>query len=172
MSYVVIYNNGGHEILGKVTLKHAMTMLARDVARVRTSTGENFGPFLRPTSLELQRYIYSRWIYQRTGQAPYSKDALKLRDRGVCAYCGCRANTVDHVVPRCQGGTTNWLNVVLACEPCNAFKAGRTPEEAGMTLRRPPYAPTFKDIFHPRGALIAGRAGQEGPRRPATAKRR
>lgn len=32
---------------------------------------------------------------------------------------------------------TSWENVVTACERCNAAKADRTPEEAGMRAQRP-----------------------------------
>ena len=45
------------------------------------------------------------------------------------------------MVPRCQGGLTNWNNIVVACTDCNSKKAGRTPEQAGMKLRRQPYRP-------------------------------
>lgn len=59
------------------------------------------------------------------------------RDGHRCQYVGCsrRATTVDHVVPRCQGGTNTWNNLVACCRECNALKGGRTPEQAGMQLR-------------------------------------
>ena len=31
---------------------------------------------------------------------------------------------------------TNWHNTVASCKPCNSFKANRTPEQAGMSLRK------------------------------------
>ena len=43
--------------------------------------------------------------------------------------------------PRCQGGRTEWTNVVIACLGCNQKKGGRTPLQAGMTLRVAPKAP-------------------------------
>jgi hypothetical protein len=63
------------------------------------------------------------------------------RDHHTCAYCGSRASTVDHVIPRCQGGTTTWSNLVASCLPCNQIKGGRTPEQAGMRLLRPARSP-------------------------------
>lgn len=65
------------------------------------------------------------------------------RDHHVCQYEGCssRATTVDHVVPLCQGGKTSWQNLVAACLSCNQFKGGRTPEQAGMRLKRVPRGP-------------------------------
>jgi hypothetical protein len=59
------------------------------------------------------------------------------RDAHRCQYLGCtrRATTVDHVIPRCQGGPSTWGNLVACCRECNARKGGRTPEQAGMRLR-------------------------------------
>ena len=81
---------------------------------------------------------------------PYSRAALLRRDKFRCGYCGAPATTMDHVVPRCQGGSTTWLNAVAACAPCNSVKAGRTPQEAGMTLRSRPFEPVLADVYpHP-----------------------
>jgi hypothetical protein len=65
------------------------------------------------------------------------------RDHHVCAYEGCqaRATTVDHVIPVCQGGQTSWQNLVACCLPCNQAKGGRTPEQAGMKLKKSPKGP-------------------------------
>ncbi len=65
------------------------------------------------------------------------------RDHFLCMYEGClsRATTVDHIVPVCQGGQTTWQNLVACCLPCNQRKGGRTPEEAGMKLKRVPKGP-------------------------------
>lgn len=151
MSDVVIYNLGGTQILGTVSVKHAIKMLLRQVAVVVDAVeGQTFGPFPRPRAVELVRYIHTRWVYERTGKVPYTRAALMRRDRYRCAYCGRRADTVDHVVPRCQGGTTTWQNTVAACGPCNEAKGGRTPEQARMPLRVRPFTPTLEDLY-PRG---------------------
>ncbi|PKB78535.1 MAG: HNH endonuclease [SAR202 cluster bacterium Io17-Chloro-G9] len=72
-----------------------------------------------------------------------SKKEVFLRDRFTCQYCGKKAPdlTVDHVVPRRQGGGHSWDNVVAACSRCNLRKAGRTPVEARMALGKAPKAP-------------------------------
>ncbi len=66
-----------------------------------------------------------------------------LRDRYTCQYCGreTRELTLDHVIPRHRGGDHAWENIVAACTPCNHRKAGLTPLEAGMHLRKRPAAP-------------------------------
>lgn len=74
---------------------------------------------------------------------------LFARDHDRCQYCGRHFAkselSVDHVVPRSQGGSTNWDNVVCACVRCNVRKGGRTPDQAGMSLiarpRRPRRSP-------------------------------
>jgi len=65
------------------------------------------------------------------------------RDHHLCQYCGKddRQLTLDHVIPRHQGGEHTWENVVSACVPCNRRKAGRTPEQAGMRLSHRPSPP-------------------------------
>lgn len=75
----------------------------------------------------------------------FSKINVFTRDRWSCCYCGekftMRELTYDHVIPRKQGGLTNWTNIVSSCGECNTRKAGRTPEQAGMTLLRRPARP-------------------------------
>jgi 5-methylcytosine-specific restriction endonuclease McrA len=69
----------------------------------------------------------------------------------MCQYCGCRPRseelTIDHVVPRSQGGKSTWENCVLACVKCNHSKADRTPERAGMKLRTPAKHPSWNPIY-------------------------
>ena len=148
MTDVVIYNAGGTQRLGTVSLRHAIGMLSRQVAQVLEAVeGETFGPYLRPRAVELVRYVHTKWVYARTRRVPYSDKAVLRRDRHTCAYCSRPADTVDHVVPRCQGGLSTWSNTVAACRPCNSRKGGRTPAQAGMPLRSPPFVPTLVDLY-------------------------
>lgn len=75
----------------------------------------------------------------------FSRRTLYKRDNMTCQYCAKRPGsselTIDHVLPRAQGGTTTWENCVLACVECNARKANRTPAQAKMTLRKEPTKP-------------------------------
>ena len=67
------------------------------------------------------------------GKRPF----IYRRDGGRCRYCGVEvyeAPTLDHAIPKAQGGPGTRDNLVLACQTCNSKKANRTPEEAGMTL--------------------------------------
>jgi len=70
---------------------------------------------------------------------------IYARDGSRCQYCGkpfpTRELTLDHVVPRVQGGENSWTNLVCACVRCNARKGGRTPAQASMKLIRVPKRP-------------------------------
>ena len=76
-----------------------------------------------------------------------TREGVLGRDRHICAYCGGRADTIDHVLPRCRGGGDTWFNLVAACQSCNGLEGDRTPQEAGMTLMREPFEPRERDRF-------------------------
>lgn len=85
----------------------------------------------------------------------FSRFNIYSRDRNTCQYCGHRFArselNLDHVVPRSQGGTSRWDNVVCSCHQCNRRKGGRTPEQARMKLlrvpRRPEWTPFMIETF-------------------------
>ena len=60
------------------------------------------------------------------------------------------ALTYDHVIPRAQGGRTEWENIVTACYGCNARKGNRTPDQAGMFPLRDPVKPASLPLVPPR----------------------
>ncbi len=80
---------------------------------------------------------------------PYKKVSLTRqnlfkRDGHACVYCGTQDNlTMDHVIPRAQGGRTLWSNLVTACLKCNLQKGNMRPVEAGFELPYKPYRPNF-----------------------------
>ena len=69
-------------------------------------------------------------------------EAIKADYGYACAYCGAGWHEIngvlhqEHVIPVSQGGGYTKENIVPACNSCNSRKSGRTPEEAGMTLRK------------------------------------
>lgn len=77
----------------------------------------------------------------------FSRENIYLRDSSTCQYCGHKFRradlNIDHVVPLSQGGLTNWENVVCSCIPCNSKKGGRTPEQAGLALKKIPRKPEY-----------------------------
>lgn len=83
-------------------------------------------------------------------QIRFSRINIFNRDSFTCQYCERRPSrsqlNLDHVVPRAQGGPTTWENVVCCCIPCNRRKGGRTPEQAGVRLRRRPVRPRWTPL--------------------------
>src|SRR5690349_18463905 len=132
---VVVYNVGGAEVLHVVTPKKARLMIHRGVARVRESLEDG-----RLAAFELLKYIFPKWKYNARARH-YSKRGVLIRDEYICGYCGKHADTIDHIIPRCQGGVSSWENTVASCFGCNSEKGGRTPQQAGMVLRIRPVNP-------------------------------
>ena len=81
----------------------------------------------------------------------FNRRNVFLRDENCCQYCektfSAHSLSLDHVTPRSRGGQTTWENVVTACLECNIHKGGRTPQEAGMRLRRPPLKPKRNPVL-------------------------
>ncbi|MGD6746349.1 HNH endonuclease [Streptomyces sp. BH106] len=151
--------NASFEPLSTVTLNRAVVLVLQDKAVV-----EQVHPELRmrgaaidipvPRVIRLCRYV--RVPFRR--RAPWSRRGVLVRDQHRCAYCGKRATTVDHVVPRSHGGADSWLNTVASCAADNHRKANRTPEQAGMPLLRQPFEPTPADAM----LLSLGAGGRVG----------
>lgn len=80
-----------------------------------------------------------------------SKKNLLIRDKGCCQYSGKRIKeyeaTIDHVIPKSQGGKHEWSNVVISCQDINIKKGDRTPEQAGLKLLKEPKAPSWDPIY-------------------------
>ena len=75
----------------------------------------------------------------------FNRRNIFARDNNQCQYCGKKFATsdlsLDHILPRSQGGGSSWENVVCACIKCNVRKGGRTPKQAHMGLIRKPEKP-------------------------------
>jgi 5-methylcytosine-specific restriction endonuclease McrA len=82
----------------------------------------------------------------------FSRLNIFARDSFMCQYCGRRTVrselNLDHVVPRALGGRSTWENVVCSCVECNRRKGGRTPEQAGLRLRRLPTRPRWTPLMN------------------------
>ena len=81
----------------------------------------------------------------------FSRSNVFSRDALTCQYCGSQPPrwelNLDHVHPRSQGGRTTWENVVCCCVSCNRRKGGRTPEQAGLRLKRQPVRPRWSPVL-------------------------
>ena len=139
----VLVLNADYRALSVCSVERAVGLLWRDkvelvaadaVRRLHSASAEHAWPSV----VRLVRYV----------RTPYRKVLLTRRnvfrrDDHRCQYCGAVDRlTLDHVVPKSRGGPDTWENLVAACVPCNNRKGNRTPAEAAMPLRRPPFRPS------------------------------
>ena len=108
------------------------------------------------TQIRLPSVVALRKYQSAARRVAFTRFNVFLRDRFTCQYCGERfassALTFEHVVPRSRGGQTIWSNIVTACMPCNTRKGN----VLRMRPRRPPRAPTLKELLAARRAYPPG----------------
>jgi 5-methylcytosine-specific restriction endonuclease McrA len=153
----VLVLNASYEPLNVCSVRRAHVLVFKGKAEVLEEHGTPLrsatDTFARPHVIRLVQFVR----VPRAAQRKISRRALFARDGWSCVYCGTSGGrlTLDHVVPRSRGGGSVWENVVTACAPCNLRKGDRLPEEASMTMRRPPRAPApwlFVLLAAPQGA--------------------
>lgn len=162
MDQVIVLNADG-QFLNTVTWQEGVTLLytekavvvTENIERVLRSAGNRFTQevieMFAPLVIQLKRMV-TKIFKPRTG---YNRQNVFARDNWTCQYCGIEKAdldqgqklTIDHVVPRAQGGKTNYENCVTSCCTCNGKKADRTPDEAGMKLKRAPIKPSPADFI-------------------------
>ncbi len=143
----VLVLNASYEPLQIISVRRALILLLQEKAELIEAAEQQLRAcnlsFDVPLVIRLVRYIR---IPPRL-KLPCSRRGVLARDHETCQYCGAQPGrinlTIDHVVPRSQGGLTVWNNVVTACRECNRKKGGRTPEQAHMTLRTRPRQPQY-----------------------------
>jgi 5-methylcytosine-specific restriction endonuclease McrA len=138
--------SSGYEPVKVIPWQRAITLLFLGKVEVL----EEYDAELRAVSVVLRAPAVVRLLraFRRHPRpVKFSRAHLYARDDHACQYCGAQAPpeelTYDHVVPRAQGGRTEWTNIVTCCHPCNRAKGGRTPRQAGMQLARPPARPAW-----------------------------
>lgn len=147
MKRILLLNSSNSPIMF-VTPRRAVSLMLRNKVDVLSNWDEilipNFGvdkkPLMVPATLRL-----NVWVNRRYKMPHYRRSVVFNRDDYTCQYCGKpvtpNSATIDHVIPRSQGGLTNWKNCVTCCSACNRYKGDCTPEQAGMSLLKPPTTP-------------------------------
>ncbi len=139
----VLLLNASHEPLHVVAARRAIGLMLDGKAEILESGPEPIRSesmqFHRPSVIRLCRYRSIPFA----SVVPLSTRAVLSRDGYRCRYCGGKATTVDHVVPRSRpGGDHVWENVVAACVSCNQRKGDRLLGEIGWSLDYSPVRPT------------------------------
>ena len=140
--------NATYEPLKVVDWRKAITMLCQGKVEVVSEYDREVRSvsvtFKLPSVIRLLRYIT---VKRRIDYVPFSRANIYARDDHRCQYCGSRAESVDHVVPRSRGGQHTWENVVAACRRCNAAKRDRLLEETGLRLQVEPRVPRLSNCL-------------------------
>jgi 5-methylcytosine-specific restriction endonuclease McrA len=161
-----------------ISVRRAFVLLCKDLAEVVSLEDGQFATYNFATWREVSEYRAKffrqeddDWVRTPTSeiQVPrvirllsydklprqtvkFNRRNIFARDNNQCQYCGKRFPTtelsLDHVVPRSQGGHSTWDNIVCACVNCNVRKGGRTPREAHMTLIRKPEKPKRSPLLN------------------------
>lgn len=133
--------NASYEPLCVVPSRRAVVLVLDDKAEVVHESGEALHSerLTVPVPSVIRLRYYVKVPFRR--RAALNRRAVMVRDGHRCQYCGDRAESIDHVVPRSRGGAHVWENVVAACHPCNSHKRDRSLVESNMRLRRRPAAP-------------------------------
>lgn len=145
MSEVLVLNSS-YMPVGRVPWRRAFTLICSGRAEVVHEYDDRIvrsaqRVFPMPSVVRFLTRVVN--VFSRT--AKLNRTNLYARDKGTCQYCGVKVSrksfTLDHVVPRAQGGKTKWQNLVVACSTCNQRKKDRTPTQAHMKLRTKPVRP-------------------------------
>ncbi|MBP1080778.1 HNH endonuclease [Bacillus capparidis] len=83
----------------KISYEQAVLMVAEGVAGIK-----------KETEIHL---IYNRQLFRKM---------ILIRDKSICAYCRSYGDTIDHIIPKSQGGLSIFSNCVCSCISCNRTK--------------------------------------------------
>ena len=142
--------NATYKPINVCTVRRAVVLLLKEKAEVIERADWTLHSastaIVRPVVIRLVSYVR---IPRGTHRRKITRRAVFARDDWTCQYCGARSNlTVDHVVPRSKGGTSNWENIVASCAPCNRRKGNLLLRHSGMRLSRLPRTPNPNVFIH------------------------
>lgn len=146
-AFSLIYQGGAQAVNQEYETFDFGAWCARDAAA-------DHGDYIRTLhgAIPIPRVIVLRWFDRvPRKQVRFSRANIFSRDTHTCQYCAKMPPrsqlNLDHVIPRAQGGKTTWENVVCCCISCNRRKGGRTPEQAGVKLRKIPRRPRWSPLM-------------------------
>lgn len=104
MNKAVLILNSSFEAISIRSCRRAITLLCKDRAVIQEHTGQEIYPgIMFPSVIRLKEFRYIPVRVQIL-----SRKNIFLRDRNICQYCAKHFHssdlTLDHVIPRAQGG--------------------------------------------------------------------
>lgn len=147
----VLLLNGDYRPMGTVTVRRAAQLIIKD--RVHKAEGVELAASLQTPSTIFEVpsvLILKRYVNVPHRKKKWSRKGVLERDNYTCIYCGKSARknrmtagdfTLDHIIPKAQGGKSNWVNTACSCYSCNHIKANKTPSQIGFKLLWEPKTP-------------------------------
>ncbi len=134
----VLQLNASYEALRIIPAMRALKLVTTGKAVVELALSKMIYPGIYlPSVIRLLTYRHVPVRLQVT-----TRRNILMRDGYRCQYCVLKFHgsdlTLNHVIPRSQGGRKTWENLLACCRRDNHCKADRTPEQAGMPLLRRP----------------------------------
>lgn len=146
----VLLLNASYEPLRVISWQRAVSLFFLGKVEVV----EEYEHEIRSVTLAIKAPSIVRLLqYVRIGRRspPLSRTNILARDNFQCQYCAVSLTsaeaTMDHVVPKSQGGGTSWTNIVCCCKKCNRKKGANTPRQAGMKLSKEPVRPDWLPVL-------------------------
>lgn len=148
--HAVLLLNASFEPLRVISWQRAVSMLFLGKIEIVEEYEHN----IRSVSVVIKAPAVVRLLkYVQLGRKspPLCRSNILARDDFQCQYCAkpltSKEATLDHVIPRSQGGKTCWENIVCCCSVCNRKKGGRTPAEARMSVLKKPTRPDWLPVL-------------------------
>ena len=150
MSQEVLVLNSDYEPLNVCNLRRAIVLVylgkadvlherdnASEATHLRSAEGSSF---YAPSVVKLRSHVK-----RPLPELKLSRRSIFARDNYTCQYCGATGKdlTIDHVVPKRNGGPMTWENLVACCRRCNTKKGDKPAEKVGMKLLRAPRRPRY-----------------------------
>lgn len=141
----VLLLNSNYEPLQFIEDRRGIKLIFKDKVEVISNWDQeiNTGCSMNyPSILRLKNKVPQIFL-----RSVFSRVAIIRRDQQSCQYCSKKLQgaeiTIDHVLPKAQGGKSTFSNCVVACKPCNNRKADKTPQQVNMPLIKEPIDPKY-----------------------------
>src|SRR5262245_21767086 len=127
----VLVLNSTYEPINVCTMRRAIVLILKGVARTEerdeTEMHSARANVSSPSVIRLNEYVHMRFE-----RKILPRKNILLRHQYTCQYCGKVFDpselTLDHVIPKSRGGSSNWDNLVACCKRCNNRKGNAMPD--------------------------------------------
>lgn len=89
--------------------------------------------------LMVECYEQRKEVTKQVKRGRKNREVIYAKYEGHCGYCGCKISItdmqVDHMVPKCGGGSDVFDNLMPSCRQCNHYKRSMNVEGFRDLLR-------------------------------------